>query len=178
MSDTDATAARLRPDVVLMGIRMPVLDGIAAIRQIHQAHTTGNVIILTTIDLDQYVYDALEAVASGFLLKDVKAEVLADAVRTIHGGDALLAPAVTRRLIERTVSQREVVTTAPGAVATLTAREREVLVLIARGFSNADIAGGLFSSRATVKTHVGRISAELGVRDRAQAVILAYNSGL
>jgi DNA-binding NarL/FixJ family response regulator len=170
--------ARLQPDVILMDIRMPVLDGIAATRQIHDAHTASHVIILTTFDLDEYVYDALTAGASGFLLKDVKADVLAAAIRTIHGGDALLAPQVTRRLIERFVSQRTVVSVLPDAVAGLTAREREVLVLIARGFSNTDIAAELFLSAATVKTHVSRIFAKLDVRDRAQAVIAAYNAGL
>ncbi len=171
-------AAREQPDIVLMDIRMPVLDGIAATRQIQTARTAGHVVILTTFDLDEYVYEALTAGASGFLLKDVKAEVLADAIRTIHGGDALLAPTVTRRLIERFVSQRSAVADVPDAVAALTAREREVLVLIARGFSNADIAGGLFLSPATVKTHVSRIFAKLDVRDRAQAVIAAYDAGL
>jgi DNA-binding NarL/FixJ family response regulator len=171
-------AAREQPDIVLMDIRMPVLDGIAATRRIQASRTAGHVVILTTFDLDEYVYEALTAGASGFLLKDVKAEVLADAIRTIHGGDALLAPTVTRRLIERFVSQRSAVADVPDAVAALTAREREVLVLIARGFSNADIAGGLFLSPATVKTHVSRIFAKLDVRDRAQAVIAAYDAGL
>jgi DNA-binding NarL/FixJ family response regulator len=170
--------AQLRPDVVLMDIRMPVMDGIAAARQIHDVHPATQVVILTTFDLDEYVYDALAAGASGFLLKDVKADALSDAIRTVHAGDALLAPSVTRRLVERFVAQRSAGVAVPGAVATLTGREREVLVMIARGSSNGDIAATLFLSPATVKTHISRIFAKLEVRDRAQAVIAAYNAGL
>lgn len=171
-------AAQLEPDIVLMDIRMPVLDGIAATRQILRTRAETRVVILTTFDLDEYVYDALAAGASGFLLKDVKAASLAEAIRTVHAGDALLAPSVTRRLVERFVSQQPAVTVTPSTVAALTDREREVLVLIARGLSNSDIANALFLSSATVKTHIGRIFTKLEVRDRAQAVIAAYNAGL
>ncbi len=166
------------PDIVLMDIRMPVLDGIAATRQILSSHTDTRVIILTTFDLDEYVYEALTAGASGFLLKDVKATTLADAIRTVHAGDALLAPSVTKRLVERFVSQRPAVTVRPPTIAALTDREREVLVMIARGLTNTEIAAALFLSPATVKTHISRIFTKLQVRDRAQAVIAAYNAGL
>ncbi len=167
----------LEPDVVLMDIRMPLLDGLGATRQIRAAHAQTRVVILTTFDLDEYVYDALAAGASGFLLKDVKASTLADSIRTVHAGDALLAPSVTKRLIERFVAQQPGPFTAH-AVATLTDREREVLVLIARGLSNPDIAATLFLSHATIKTHISRIFTKLDVRDRAQAVIAAYDAGL
>ena len=171
-------SARLNPDVVLMDIRMPVLDGIAATRRILATDPETRIVILTTFDLDEYVYEALTAGASGFLLKDVKASTLADAIRTVHGGDALLAPSVTKRLVERFVSQQPTVAVVPSAVATLTDREREVLLLIARGLSNTDIAHGLFLSHATIKSHISRIFTKLDVRDRAQAVIAAYNAGL
>jgi DNA-binding NarL/FixJ family response regulator len=173
-----ARARRLAPDVVLMDIRMPVLDGIAATRELGTGQPPVRVIILTTFDLDEYVFAALTAGASGFLLKDVKAVALADAIRTVAAGDALLAPSVTRRLVERFVAHQPVLVTASAAVAGLTDREREVLVMIARGLSNPDIAAALFVSPATVKTHVSRIFAKLDVRDRAQAVIAAYNAGL
>jgi DNA-binding NarL/FixJ family response regulator len=166
------------PDVVLMDIRMPVLDGIAATRQILGNHTDTRVIILTTFDLDQYVYEALAAGASGFLLKDVRATALADAIRTVHAGDALLAPSVTKRLVERFISQQPASTATPPVVTALTEREREVLVQIARGLSNTEIATALFLSHATVKTHISRIFTKLQVRDRAQAVIAAYDAGL
>jgi DNA-binding NarL/FixJ family response regulator len=171
-------SSQLRPDVVLMDIRMPVLDGIGATRQLLSTGSATRVVILTTFDLDEYVYAALTAGASGFLLKDVKASVLAEAIRTVHGGEALLAPSVTKRLVERFVSQQPAVSVTPRAVAALTDREREVLVMIARGLSNTDVAAALFLSQATVKTHIGRIFAKLEVRDRAQAVIAAYNAGL
>jgi DNA-binding NarL/FixJ family response regulator len=166
------------PDVVLMDIRMPVLDGIAATRLILGNHTNTRVIILTTFDLDQYVYEALTAGASGFLLKDVKATALADAIRTVHAGDALLAPSVTKRLVERFISQQPAITARSPAVTALTDRERQVLVQIARGLSNIEIATALFLSHATVKTHISRIFTKLQVRDRAQAVIAAYDAGL
>jgi DNA-binding NarL/FixJ family response regulator len=171
-------ATQAEPDVVLMDIRMPVLDGIAATRQILDKPTQTRVIILTTFDLDEYVYEALAAGASGFLLKDVKATTLADAIRTVHAGDALLAPSVTKRLVERFVSQQPAITATPPAVTALTDRERQVLVLIARGLSNSEIATTLFLSHATVKTHISRIFTKLQVRDRAQAIISAYDAGL
>lgn len=166
------------PDVVLMDIRMPVLDGIAATRQITAAGDVPRVLILTTFDLDELVYAALEVGASGFPLKDVKANVLADAIRTVHHGDALLAPSVTRRLISRFVTTRPRDSGSSTALDQLTAREREVLVLIARGPSNAEIAESLVLSGATVKTHIGRVFAKTGARDRAQAVVRAYEHGL
>jgi DNA-binding NarL/FixJ family response regulator len=170
---------RLTPDVVLMDIRMPVLDGIAAARTIVERGPSPKVIMLTTFDLDEFVYGALAAGASGFLLKDVKAAHLVDAIRTVHNGDALLAPAITRRLIARFVATQPT----PHLDATrrldeLTAREREVLTMMARGLSNAEIATTLVVSGATVKTHIGRVFAKLKVRDRAQAVIAAYEAGL
>ncbi|WIN00805.1 response regulator transcription factor [Actinoplanes oblitus] len=170
---------RTRPDVVLMDIRMPELDGLEATRRILTgAADAPRVIMLTTFDLDHYVYAALTAGASGFLLKDVTPEHLVAAVRMVRSGDALLAPAITRRLVER-FAQRE---TGPAAghreLGTLTARELEVLRLLAQGLSNAELAARLHLSEATVKTHVARILAKLGLRDRVQAVVLAYRTGL
>ncbi|BCJ47221.1 DNA-binding response regulator [Actinoplanes ianthinogenes] len=170
---------RTRPDVVLMDIRMPELDGLEATRRILTgAPDEPRVIMLTTFDLDHYVYAALTAGASGFLLKDVTPEHLVAAVRMVRSGDALLAPAITRRLVER-FAQHE---TGPPAghreLATLTARELEVLRLLAQGLSNAELAAHLHLSEATVKTHVARILAKLGLRDRVQAVVLAYRTGL
>jgi DNA-binding NarL/FixJ family response regulator len=178
-AETVRLAAQLQPDIVLMDIRMPVLDGIAATRAVLNGHpTTTRVVILTTFDLDEYVFAALAAGASGFLLKDVKAAALADAIWTVHAGEALLAPSVTKRLIERFIAQQPKVSAAPSKVGGLTDREREVLVMIARGLSNDAVAAALFLSPATVKTHISRIFAKLDVRDRAQAVIAAYNAGL
>jgi len=171
-------AARLNPDVVLMDIRMPVLDGIAATREIVARCPATRVIILTTFDLDELVYGALGAGASGFLLKDVRAAHLADAIRTVHHGDALLAPPITRRLIARFVASQPAPDAADDRLARLTSREREVLTMIARGLANTEIARTLVVSEATVKTHVGRIFTKLGARDRAQAVIAAYETGL
>jgi DNA-binding NarL/FixJ family response regulator len=166
-----------RPDVVLMDIRMPNLDGLEATRMIAAERQPPRVLILTTFDLDEYVYDALRAGASGFLLKDAGANELLHAIRVVAAGDALLAPAITRRLIED-FARRPRATAHPEALAELTPRELEVLRLIARGQSNNDIAAQLVVSDATVKTHVARIFSKLGVRDRAQAVVLAYESGL
>jgi DNA-binding NarL/FixJ family response regulator len=170
----------LRPDVVLMDVRMPSLDGIEATRQLAGAGEPGpRVLILTTFDLDEYVFDALRAGASGFLLKDVTAERLFDAVRVIAAGEALLAPAVTRRLISEFTRMRPVSGTRPSAVVgTLTPRETEVLRLVAEGMSNPEIARRLVVTEETVKTHVSHILAKLGLRDRTQVVVAAYESGL
>ncbi|MFG2294279.1 response regulator [Streptomyces sp. NPDC048603] len=194
-------AARLAPDVALLDIRMPVMDGLEAARRILAAAPDCRVIMLTTFDLDEYVYAALAAGASGFLLKDVTPAHLAAAVRLVDTGDALLAPSITRRLVER-FAGRDDLTARPGAgagqgqgqgpgsvtgagvpavhrdLAALTPRELEVLTLMGRGHSNAELAGVLTLSEATVKTHVARIFAKLSLRDRAQAVVLAYETGL
>ena len=172
-------ALRLRPEVVLMDIRMPVLDGIEATRRIVRAAPSTRVLILTTFGLDGYVYDALRAGASGFMLKDAPPEEIAAAVRVVASGDALLAPAVTRAVVEEFARQAPAVhPEPPRAVEELTPREREVLDLLVRGLSNPEICGRLFISEATAKTHVARILQKLGVRDRVQAVIYAYESGL
>ena len=162
-----------------MDVRMPVMDGIEATRRVVALSGEARVLMLTTFDLDDYVYSALRAGASGFMLKDAPAEQLINAVRVIAAGDALLAPSVTRLLIEE-VSRRPAVdaaTVAPG-LADLTDRELEVLKLMARGLSNSEIAGQLYLGEATVKTHVGRVLTKLGLRDRVQAVVVAYESGL
>ncbi len=168
---------RLRPDVVLMDIRMPELDGIAATRELLDADSCTRVLILTTFDLDEYVYDAVNAGASGFLLKDTPADDLVRAVRVVASGDALLAPSVTRTLIERFTSETTSYAPTPG-LDQLTERETEVLSSMARGLSNQEIAAALFLGETTVKTHVSRVLMKLGVRDRVQAVIAAYESGL
>jgi DNA-binding NarL/FixJ family response regulator len=168
----------LHPDVILMDVRMPGTDGIEATRQLTAATGGPRVIILTTFDLDEYVYDALCAGASGFLLKDVTAERLFDAVRVVAAGEALLAPAVTRRLISEFARLRLAAPAPLAAVAELTARETEVLRLLAEGLSNSEIAGRLVITEETVKTHVSRVLHKLALRDRAQAVVLAYESGL
>jgi DNA-binding NarL/FixJ family response regulator len=168
-------ARRLGPDVVLMDIRMPVLDGIEATRRL----AGHRVLILTTFGLDDYIIEALRAGASGFILKDVPTEELVQAVRVIGAGEALLSPAVTRRLLDRVARRLPAsATTAPGAFAELTDREREVFELLARGLSNAEIAELLIVGDATVKTHVSNVLMKLGLRDRVQAVVLAYESGL
>ncbi|MFF8992455.1 response regulator [Streptomyces sp. NPDC014983] len=174
-----AKAAELAPDVVLMDIRMPELGGIQATEHITVAQPAVRVLVLTTFDLDEYVYDALRAGASGFLLKDASADKLAEAVRVVAGGDALLAPGITRRLIAE-FSRLDGGRRSPlhRRVGDLTERETEVLALIAQGLSNAEIAVRLVVAEQTVKTHVGRILVKLGLRDRTQAAIFAYESGL
>jgi len=171
-------AARLDPDVILMDVRMPELDGIAATRIVVEHDLAGRVLVLTTFDEDRIVYDAMRAGASGFLLKTVPPVQLVAAVRTVLEGDALLAPTVTRRLIEDFTSRPAPGQDVPERLAVLTERELEVLTLIARGRSNGEIARELFLSGATVKTHVNRVFSKLDVRDRVQAVVLAYESGL
>jgi DNA-binding NarL/FixJ family response regulator len=170
-------SVRLRPDVVLMDVRMPGVDGIEATRRLGRiGPEPPRVIMLTTFDLDQYVYDALRAGASGFLLKDAPAAQLVDAIRVVAAGDALLAPGITRRMIAE-FARRPLPQDEP-ALGDLTSRELEVLTLIARGRSNAEIGAELFISDATVKTHVKRVLAKLNLRDRVQAVVLAYETGL
>jgi DNA-binding NarL/FixJ family response regulator len=168
-----------RPEVVLMDVRMPDLDGIRATAEIcRDKHTRSRVLILTTFDLDEYVLAALRAGASGFMLKDAPRDTLYAAVRTVAAGDALLAPTVTRRLIERHLRAVDPPAQLVGRLGKMTGREREVLGLMARGLSNADIATTLHLGEATVRTHVGRVYAKAAVRDRAQAVVFAYESGL
>jgi DNA-binding NarL/FixJ family response regulator len=175
-----AAALRHRPDVVLMDIRMPEMDGLEATRRIlaAPAGTGCRIIMLTTFDLDRYVYEALAAGASGFLLKHVSPEYLVAAVRMVRSGDALLAPSITRRLVERFALNRPTPAAAHPGLSELTPRELEVLRLLARGLSNAELAAELTLSEATVKTHVARILAKLQLRDRVQAVVLAYQTGL
>jgi len=175
-----ALAGELHPDVVLMDVRMPTMDGIAATREVTaRSATPSRVIMLTTFDMDEYVYEALQAGASGFLLKDVQPELLVAGIRAVHAGESLLAPSVTRRMIESFVQR-------PGRISAdarrkfdaLTSREQETLGLLARGLTNAEIADELVVSETTVKTHVGRVLMKLGLRDRVQAVIFAYETGL
>ena len=172
-----ALAATLTPDVVLMDLRMPVMDGVEATRRLLAATGGPRVLVLTTFDLDEHVYDAMKAGASGFLLKDVRPEQLVAAVHAVHEGEVLLSPALTRRLVEQYVQRSRPGTPAVG-LASLTERERDVLVRVGRGLSNAEIARDLYVSEATVKTHVNHLLAKTGLRDRAQAVVLAYESGL
>jgi DNA-binding NarL/FixJ family response regulator len=173
-----AQAAEHKPDVVLMDVRMPEMDGLEAARLITAGPAAPKVVMLTTFDLDDYVYAALRAGASGFLLKDSPRADLIAAVKAAAAGDALLAPSVTRRLIEAFARRPPETAPSPSQLASVTARERDVLMLIARGRTNAEIAAALVVSEATVKTHVGSLLAKLGLRDRVQAVILAYEAGL
>jgi DNA-binding NarL/FixJ family response regulator len=177
-------ARRLKPDVVLMDIRMPGTDGIEATRRITAAEPGVRVLVLTTFDLDEYAFGGLQAGASGFLLKDVRPHELVAAVRTVASGDAVVSPRVTRRLLEEYAQQLPVADAAGDQasrypqLSSLTEREREVLAVVAQGLSNTEIAASLFVSETTVKSHVGRILAKLGLRDRVQIVVLAYESGL
>jgi DNA-binding NarL/FixJ family response regulator len=178
--DIAAQVAALRPDVVLMDVRMPGVDGIAATRALlSDPSCDARVVMLTTFDMDEYVYRALEAGASGFLLKDVQPELLVAGIKAVHAGESLLAPTVTRRMIASFLERPRVLDSkAKAQLETLTAREREVLSLVARGFTNAEIAGELYVSETTVKTHVGRVLMKLALRDRVQAVIFAYETGV
>jgi DNA-binding NarL/FixJ family response regulator len=174
-----AEAARLRPDVVLMDVRMPEMDGIQATRRLLDGNDHTKVLMLTTFDLDEYVYEALRAGASGFLVKDVPPEQLVAGIRSVASGESLLAPSVTRRLIQEFVRRPpDAIRSRPQELANLTAREVEVLRMMAHGRSNAEIATEVFVSETTVKTHVAHVLAKLGVRDRVQAVVFAYESGL
>jgi DNA-binding NarL/FixJ family response regulator len=173
-----AKAAELRPDVILMDVRMPVLDGLEATKKIAEADDAPHILVLTTFDLDDYVYEALRAGASGFLLKDASARELTDAVRVVAAGDALLAPGVTRRLIAEFARLGGPRRPRAERIEDLTERESEVLVLVSRGMSNAEIAGHLVVAEQTVKTHVSRIFTKLRLRDRTQAVVFAYETGL
>ncbi|MFC7464361.1 response regulator [Brachybacterium sp. GCM10030252] len=177
-----ALAARLSPDVIVMDVRMPELNGIEATRQIlgpgFPAAKVPRILMLTTFDIDDYVYDALQAGASGFLLKDAPPEELVHAVRVVAAGDALLSPGITRKMIAQFAAQKPQPPRAAGLLAKLTERERDVLLLMGQGRSNGEIAADLFLSEHTVKTHVGRILTKIGARDRVQAVIFAYDSRL
>jgi DNA-binding NarL/FixJ family response regulator len=171
-------AGQTDPDVVLMDVRMPNLDGVEATRRIVGSGSPARVIVLTTYDVDEHVYDAVRAGASGFLLKDVQPTQLVEAIRVVAAGDALLAPSVTRRLLDKFARSLSDRAAPPESLSNLTDRETEVLRLLATGLSNAELAGRLFVSEATVKTHVSSVLRKLGVRDRVQAVVLAYDAGL
>jgi DNA-binding NarL/FixJ family response regulator len=171
-------AKECQADVVLMDIRMPEMDGLAATRELGKSENPPRVIILTTFDIDEYVFEALRSGASGFLLKDTEPAELLQAIRVVAEGDALLAPSVTRRLIEEFATRPDPHRTPPEALGSLTEREREVLALVARGMSNSEIAEELVISPATAKTHVSRVMMKLDARDRAQLVVIAYETGL
>jgi DNA-binding NarL/FixJ family response regulator len=173
-------ARQLRPDVILMDIRMPRMDGVDATARLTSAgiEPPPRVLVLTTFDLDEYVFGALRAGAAGFLLKDAPRERLVEAIRVVHGGDALLSPSITRRLIEDFAARIEPLEAQPALLESLTPREREVLVLVARGLSNGEIAERLVVTEATVKSHVGSVLLKLGLRDRVQAVVFAYEHGI
>jgi len=173
-----STSRRLRPDIVLMDIRMPVMNGLEATRLVLAGDSACRVIVLTTFDLDEYVYAAVAAGASGFLLKNVTAEQLAASIRLVATGEALLAPSITRRLVERFAGAHRRPAASHEALARLSAREVDVLKLIARGLSNAEVAEALHLGQTTIKSHVGRVLTKLDVRDRVQAVVLAYETGL
>jgi DNA-binding NarL/FixJ family response regulator len=172
-------ARRLHPDIVLMDVRMPGVDGIAATQQIAgDPDGRSRVVMLTTFDMDEYVYGALRSGASGFLLKDTKPELLVAGIRAVHAGESLLAPSVTKRMIDTFLNRSQATSAEMRRLSLLTPRESEVLRLVARGLSNAEIASALYVSETTVKTHVGRLLAKLGLRDRVHPVILAYEAGL
>ena len=173
-------ARQLRPEVILMDIRMPRMDGVDATARLTSAgiEPPPRVLVLTTFDLDEYVFGALRAGAAGFLLKDAPRERLIEAIRVVHGGDALLSPSITRRLIEDFAARTDPLEPPPALLESLTPREREVLVLVARGLSNGEIAQRLVVTEATVKSHVGSVLLKLGLRDRVQAVVFAYESGI
>ncbi|SFQ32435.1 DNA-binding response regulator, NarL/FixJ family, contains REC and HTH domains [Actinomadura madurae] len=173
-----ALAADLRPDVVLMDVRMPRMDGVEATARLTSTSRPPRVLVLTTYDLDEYVFGALRAGASGFLLKDAPRERLLEAIHVVHEGQALLSPSITRRLIEDYAERTDPVTPSPDLLAGLTPREREMLLLVAQGLSNQEIAARLVVTEATVKSHVGSVFAKLHLRDRVQAVVLAYEHGI
>jgi DNA-binding NarL/FixJ family response regulator len=175
--DAVRLALETTPDLVLMDVRMPRMDGIEATRRIHQRLPAVKVVALTTFDLDEYVYDVIRAGASGFLLKDISPRDLVHSIEVVARGDSMLAPALTRRLLDRYVA-RPRPGQSPGALASVTERERSVLAVLAKGHSNAEIAAALFLSEATVKTYISRMLAKLGLRDRLQLALLAYESGL